>query len=302
MERANAMTEYIPAKTVVSRAKGEHWFGIDYNMNIYKGCCHGCIYCDSRSDCYGIEDFDRIRVKENALETIRRDLKSKRQTGVIGTGAMSDPYNPLEKDLCLTRGALKLVDEFGYGIAIATKSSLMTRDRDILRNIASHSPVLCKVTVTAADDSLASKVEPGVCVSSERFQMIENLADAGIFTGILMMPVLPFLEDTEENIGSIVRRAADSGAKFIYPAIGMTLRQNQREWYFSQLDRLFPDRGLPGIYLKEFGNSYECRSPRSKELWKFFAEKCKEYGIIYGMKEIINAYRSPYENEQISLF
>ena len=296
------MTEYIPAKTIVSGAKGEHWFGIDYNMNIYKGCCHGCIYCDSRSDCYGIEDFDKVRVKENALETIRADLKSKRRSGVIGTGAMSDPYNPLERELYLTRGALKLADEFGFGIAIATKSSLMTRDLDILKNIASHSPVLCKVTVTAADDTLASIVEPRVCVSSERFRMIKALSDAGIFTGILMMPVLPFLEDTEENIGQIVKRAAESGARFIYPAIGMTLRQNQKEHYFSELNRLFPDRGLPGKYLQEYGNSYECRSTRSKELFELFAGECRKCGLLYKMEDIIEAYREPYEMRQMSLF
>lgn len=296
------MTEYIPAKTIVSGAKGEHWFGIDYNMNIYKGCCHGCIYCDSRSDCYGIEDFDKVRVKENALETIRVDLKSERRSGVIGTGAMSDPYNPLERELYLTRGALKLADEFGFGIAIATKSSLMTRDLDILKNIASHSPVLCKVTITAANDTLASMVEPRVSVSSERFRMINALSDSGIFTGILMMPVLPFLEDTEENIGQIVKRAAESGARFIYPAIGMTLRQNQKEHYFSELNRLFPDRGLPGKYLQEYGNSYECRSMRSKELFEFFAGECRKCELLYKMEDIIEAYRGPYEVRQMSLF
>ena len=154
--------EYIGAKTIVTKTKDSRWFGIDYNMNIYKGCCHGCVYCDSRSDCYQIQDFDRVRAKEDAIRIIRDDLRRKVKTGVVGTGAMSDPYNPFEKELKLTRHALELVDAFGFGAAIATKSHLMMRDMDILESIKDHSPVLCKVTVTTADDDLAKKIEPRV--------------------------------------------------------------------------------------------------------------------------------------------
>lgn len=170
-------------------------------MNIYKGCCHGCIYCDSRSDCYQIEDFDRVRAKENALQIIRDDLRRKTKSGVVGTGAMSDPYNPFEKELLLTRHALELCDAFDFGMAIATKSILLERDKDILQSIAEHSPVLLKVTVTTADDSLAEKIEPHVARPSDRFRMIENLSRSGLYTGILLMPVLPFLEDSQENVG-----------------------------------------------------------------------------------------------------
>ena len=197
-------------------------------MNIYKGCCHGCIYCDSRSDCYGIEDFDRVRIKENSINLIEKDLKSKRKKGIVATGAMSDPYNPFEEKFLLTRKALELIDKYNYGAAIATKSDLIIRDIDVLKRIKEHSPVLCKITITTADDELSKKIEPNVCLSSERFKAIKKLSDEGIYTGILLMPILPFINDTEENIISIVRKAKENGAKFVYPAFGVTLRSNQR--------------------------------------------------------------------------
>ncbi len=208
--------EYIPAKTIITKTKAPaKWFGIDYNMNIYKGCCHGCIYCDSRSDCYGVDQFDQVRAKENALEIIRDDLRRKTRSGVVGTGAMSDPYNPFEQELRLSRHALELCDAFEFGAAIATKSSLLERDIDVLQSIAEHSPVLLKITVTTADDELAAKLEPHVSRPSDRFGMIEKLARSGLYTGILLMPVLPFIEDNRENIGEIIRKAADAGAKFV---------------------------------------------------------------------------------------
>ena len=163
--------EYIPAKTIVTKVKAPgNWFGIDYNMNIYKGCCHGCIYCDSRSDCYGVDDFDKVRVKEDALRIIRDDLRRKTRTGVVGTGAMSDPYNPFERELKLSRHALELCDAFEFGTAIATKSSLLERDIDILQSVAEHSPVLLKITVTCVSDELAARIEPHVSRPTERFR------------------------------------------------------------------------------------------------------------------------------------
>ena len=222
--------EFIKAKTIVSGySSNEQWFGNNYNMNIYKGCCHGCIYCDSRSECYGIEDFDRVRAKK-MLWIIARDLKSKRKTGVVGMGAMSDPYNPFEKEYELTRGALKLIHKYGFGVSIATKSDLIVRDIDLLKSIQTHSPVLAKITITTCDDALCKKIEPNVALSSKRFEAIKKLSDHGIFVGILLMPVLPFIEDNEENIMGIIHLAHKSGAKFIYPAFGVTLRQNQRDW------------------------------------------------------------------------
>lgn len=294
--------EQIPAKTIVNKTKSAEWFGVDYNMNIYKGCCHGCIYCDSRSDCYRIDRFDTVRVKENALEIIRDDLRRKVKTGVVGTGAMSDPYNPFEKEMLLTRHALELIDAFGFGISIATKSSLITRDIDILSDVREHSPVICKITITTADDALARKIEPGVCPSSERFQAIAKLREAGLYCGILLMPVLPFIEDSEENMLAIVRQAHEAGAQFIYALFGMTLRENQRIWYYEKLKEVFPGEDYVERYKSRYGNYYECRSPHSSRLWKRFKQECEKYGIRYDMKSIIRGYKNPYDYKQISLF
>lgn len=292
---------FIPAKAIISGyAENNMWFGCNYNMNIYKGCCHGCIYCDSRSDCYGVENFDEVRAKENALALIERELKSKRKKGVIGTGAMSDPYNPLEKEHQLTRGALELINKYGFGVAIATKSDLILRDMDILQEISKHSPVLVKITITTADDELCRKIEPYASLSSQRFEAIRALSEAGINTCVLLMPVLPFIEDTEENIRKIIELALKSGARFIYPAFGVTLRQNQREWFFAKLDALFPS--VKEKYIDQFGNAYECRSPKSKELWSLFQNECKKSGILYKMSDIISAYKEGYGDGQLSLF
>lgn len=293
--------EFITAKTIISGySESNSWFGNNYNMNIYKGCSHGCIYCDSRSECYRVDNFDRVRAKENALALIERELKSKRKKGVVGTGAMSDPYNPFEKEYKLTRSALELINRFGFGVSIATKSDLIIRDIDILKEIAKHSPVLIKITVTAATDDLCKKIEPHVAPSSQRFEAIRKLSSEGIFTGILMMPILPFIEDTEDNISSIIELAKKSGAKFIFPALGVTLRQNQRDWYYQKLDELFPK--VKEKYIKNYGNSYECGSLKAKELWSVFQYKCNEYGILYKMNDIIMEYKKPYQAAQISLF
>lgn len=293
--------KFIPAKTIISGYNDKNsWFGINYNMNIYKGCCHGCIYCDSRSECYRVENFDEVRAKENALALIERELKSKRRTGVVGTGAMSDPYNHFEKEYKLTRGALELVNKYGFGISIATKSDLITRDIEILKSIQTHSPVLLKITITAFDDELCKKVEPNVAISSQRFSAIKKLSENGLFAGILMMPILPFIEDNEENIINIIESAHESGAKFIYPAFGLTLRQNQRDWYFNQLDSKFP--GLKKKYIEQFGNSYECHSTNAKALIPIFQNYCKKYNILYKMNDIIKGYKQGYSDKQLSIF
>lgn len=293
--------EFITAKTVISGyAEHNDWFGKNYNMNIYKGCNHGCIYCDSRSECYRIDNFDTVRAKKDALALINKELKSKQKTGVIGTGAMSDPYNPFEKEYSLTRGALELINIHGFGVSIATKSNLITRDIDILRKIKSHSPVIIKITITTCDDSLCKRIEPNAQISSKRFSAIKELSDNGIFTGILLMPVLPFLEDNEENIRGMVNLAYENGAKFIYPAFGVTLRQNQREWFYKKLDEEFP--GIKQKYIQQFRNDYECRSPKAKVLWQLFQHECDRLGILYKMRDIIVAYKRGYEENQLSLF
>ncbi|MBC8535321.1 radical SAM protein [Clostridiales bacterium BX7] len=295
--------ELVAARSIVTRNKGgADWFGCDYNMNIYRGCCHGCIYCDSRSDCYGIEDFDRVRAKRDALRIIRDDLSRKLRPGVVATGAMSDPYNPFERELLLTRHALELIDAYGFGAAIATKSDLIVRDADVLREIARHSPVLCKFTITTADDALCAKIEPRVTNSTGRFKAVERLSAEGLFCGILLMPVLPFLEDSEENVLALVRRAAQCGARFIYPAFGMTLRQNQREWYYCKLEEQFPGQGLRERYERRYGGRYRCTSPRARELYAAFAGECDRLGIAYRMRDIVALSRLGYGEIQLSLF
>ncbi|GAA0084605.1 radical SAM protein [Clostridium sp. CTA-7] len=293
--------DYIPAKSIISGYReNNNWFGFNYNMNIYKGCSHGCIYCDSRSECYGIDNFDIVRIKENALDTIRKELKSKRKKGVVATGAMSDPYNPFENKFLLTRNALEIINGNGFGVAIATKSDLITRDIDILQSIKKHSPILCKITITTADDELCKRIEPNVVVTSKRFEAIRKLSNAGIYTGILLMPILPFINDTEENIINIVRMAKENGAKFIYPAFGVTLRANQRNYFFDRLDESFPN--IKEKYIKNFGNEYMCASLKAKKLYKIFVNECNKLGLLYKMSDIIYSYKKEYNNEQLSLF
>lgn len=291
--------ESIPAKTIIGRAKSpSDWFGAQYNMNLYRGCSHGCIYCDSRSECYGDKTFDRIKVKENALRILRDELRRKVKTGVIATGAMSDPYNPLEEELKLTRSALELVNAYGFGVAITTKAPLVVRDADVLCDIKEHSPVLIKLTITTAEDDLCKKVEPCVAPSSERFAAIEALAKKGICCGVLMMPILPFINDSEENIVAITERAAASGASFVFPALGMTLRAGNREYYYEKLGEAFP--GVREQYIKRYGEQYNCPSPKAKKLWETFAAQCKRLGLLYRMRDIISRYKMGYESEQLT--
>ena len=292
--------EYIPAKTIVTRNKTNSWFGYEYNMNIYRGCCHGCIYCDSRCSCYQIENFDKVRAKENALEIIRNDLRRKVKTGVICSGSMSDPYNPFEKELSLTRNSLELINAYGFGAGIITKSDLVTRDIDILEDIKSHSCAMVKITITTPHDSLTEKLERGAPLVSRRFAALKELSAAGIFTGVLFMPVLPYITDKEEDIKEVVERSAEAGAKFIYPNMGVTLRGNQKEWYYNKLDKYFPD--LREVYQKEYGEKMYCNSPHSRKLWKVFQEECDRYGIIYKMDQIIREARKPYTYSQLSFF
>lgn len=293
--------ETIPAKNIVIKTKNPAaWFGTDYNMNIYRGCSHGCIYCDSRSICYRNPNFDSIKVKEDALRIIRDDLRRKVKRGVIGTGAMSDPYNPQEQTLQLTRNALELINAFGFGVAIDTKSALVTRDLPVLQDIKEHSPVIVKMTVTTADEALCSKLEPRVSGSLERFTALKVLSDGGIYCGVLMMPILPFINDTEENIRSILKQAKEAGAKFVFPAFGMTLREGNQEYYYQKLDELFP--GMKEKYIKRYGNRYQCTSPKAKKLWELFQSECNRLGLLYNMQSITRQYKMKYAYQQMTLF
>ena len=294
--------ETVPAKHLLHRSKSTAWFGTDHTMNLYRGCCHGCLYCDSRSTCYQDPDFDIVKVKADALRLLRDDLARKARPALINMGAMSDPYNPFEKELLLTRHALELIGAYGCGVAAATKSDLIVRDIDLYREIAQAAPALCMLTVTTADDDLAAKVEPGAPPPSRRLAAVEDLAKVGVFTGVLLMPVLPFLEDTEENILAVVDRAADAGARFVYAAMGMTMREGQREHFLRELDRAFPGQGLGERYWKRYGTRYRCASLRARELWDLFSERCRERGLLYEMRHIISASARGYADRQLTFF
>ncbi|WIV12438.1 radical SAM protein [Proteiniborus sp. MB09-C3] len=293
--------EFIEAKKILSSwSNGDSWFGCNYGMNIYKGCCHGCIYCDSRSECYRVDNFDKVRAKKNVLLTLENDLKSKRKKGIVATGAMSDSYNPFEEKYELTRGALELINKYGFGASVLTKSDLVVRDIDILSKIKEHSPAMAKFTITTYDDELCKKIEPNVSVTSRRFKALKEISEAGIFTGILMCPILPFINDTDENIKLIVKAAAENGASFVSPYLGVTLRQNQRLYFYQQLDILFP--GLKQKYISTFGGQYECNSLYKNRLWIVFKTECDRYGLLYRMTDIIKELKRKYENKQMSLF
>lgn len=302
VEETALTPEEVPAKTILTRGPGGKWFGADYNMNLYRGCCHGCIYCDSRSTCYRIDQFDRVRVKKDALRIVRDELARKTRSGVVASGSMSDPYNPYERRLLLTRHALELIDAFGFGAAIATKGALVERDADLFQSIAGHSPVLIKVTVTTADDALAARIEPRAPSPSARFRAVEALSRAGVFCGILLTPVLPFLTDNDENILEVVRKSAAAGARFVYPGFGVTLRENQRDWYYDRLDEAFPNENFRERYARRYGGRYWCGSPRTKALWQVFSEACERFGLLYEMQDIIRAYKLGYQPAQLSLF
>ena len=294
--------EFVKAKTILTKVKdGSEWYGVDYNMNLYRGCSHGCIYCDSRSDCYHIENFDTVRGKENILHILENELSKKRVKGVVGIGAMSDTYNPMEIKYQQTRGALQLISKYGFGVSIDTKSDLILRDIDLLKEINSKNNVIIKFTITTPDDNLSKRIEPNVCVSSKRLEAIKILNDNGIFTGIMMNPVLPFITDKEEDIKKLVELARRNGAKFIHTYMGMTLRENQRAYYFEKLDEKFP--GVKEKYIKNYGDRYNCLVPNYKQLYKVFTDECDRYGILYKMNDIIRTYKKESTNDgQISLF
>lgn len=292
--------EFIKAKSILSKVKyGNEWYGVDYNMNLYRGCSHRCIYCDSRSHCYHIDHFDIVCGKENALSILEQELSKKREKGVVGIGSMSDTYNPKELQYELTRGALKLISKYGFGVSIDTKSDFILRDIDLLKEINSKNNVIIKFTITTSKDELSKKLEPNVCVSSKRFQAMKELSDNGIFVGVMMNPVLPFITDNEEDIKELVRLAYLNGAKFIHTYMGMTLRENQRDYYFHKLDQNF--QGLKEKYIQYYGNKYHCIVPNYKNIYQVFIDECNKYGLLYDMNDIIKAYKKEI-NEQMVLF
>lgn len=287
--------ETVPAKHILTRNKSPDWFGTDHTMNLYRGCSHGCVYCDSRSECYRDDTFDTVKVKEKALELLRDELRRKTRPAFIGMGSMSDPYNPQEGELELTRKALMLIHAYGCGVAVCTKSDLILRDADLYADIQKQAPVICKLTVTTVDDALARKLEPGAPSPSKRLKALEGLSGQGIFTGVVLMPVLPFLEDSVENVLAVVDAAAAAGARFVYPAFGMTLRDRQRAYYYQALDREFP--GMKERYVRQYGDRYWCVSPKAKVLWTAFSERCREKGLLCEMGQIVRAAKGQYDTQ-----
>ena len=290
------MIREIEAKSLLSHAKEQDpWFGIKYNMNLYRGCQHQCIYCDSRSECYGIENFSDILVKVNAVQLLARELASKRVKGTVGTGSMSDPYSPVEKIYNLMGRSLEVIATHRFPVHIITKSDLVTKDRDILREIGKTYAAV-SLTITTTDDALAAKLEPGAPPPSARLKALETLAAAGIYTGVTMMPILPFITDSEDNITQLMRNTAEAGAKYIIPWFAVTLRDRQRTYYYDQLDRLFP--GIKAQYQRKFFHKYECTTENPNRLRELFLEYC----ALYKISPRMDKYSPPKEAQQLSLF
>lgn len=287
---------YVTVKSILSARNG---------MNLYRGCQHGCIYCDARSRCYGMEHpFTDIAVKENGLELLEAALRSKRKPCMIGTGSMSDPYMPLEEELNFTRKSLELIEKYGFGATVLTKSDRILRDMDILKRINDRTKAVVQMTLTTMDETLSRILEPNVCTTQKRLAALKTFHQAGIPTVVWLCPILPFLNDTEENIRSIVDACAEAKVRgIIHFGMGLTLREGNREYFYAQLDRHFP--GLKQRYIHTYGNAYEISSPKSALLEQIFRENCDRYGICRNNDQIFS-YLSDFEEkqtaQQLSLF
>ena len=265
---------FTDAKGLLTGGKGY------YGMNIYRGCTHGCIYCDSRSRCYQFTHaFEDIEVKRNAPELLEQALRSKRQKAMIGTGAMSDPYMHCEEQLGLTRKCLEIICRHGFGAAVQTKSDRILRDIDLLEEINRKAKCVVQVTLTTWDRDLCRIIEPNVCDTQRRVEVLEAMRDRGIPTVVWMTPILPFINDTEENVSAILEACAKAGVKGILCfGMGLTLREGDREYYYAALERHFP--GLKEKYIRTYGNAYEIPSPNSEKLTGLFRTFCREHGIL----------------------
>lgn len=262
---------FVDAKGILSASNG---------MNIYRGCTHGCIYCDSRSKCYNFDhDFEDIEVKRNAPELLEEKLRSKRKKCMIGTGAMCDPYMHCEETLKLTRKCLEIIDHYEYGVAIQTKSDRILRDIDLIQSINKKSKAVVQMTLTTYDDELCKVIEPNVCVTRRRFEVLMKCKELGIPTVVWMSPILPFINDTKENIEGLLKYCVEAQVKGIIAfGMGVTLREGDREYFYDALQKHFP--GLRQKYINTYGNAYEVPSLNSHELMKIFYTRCKEHGII----------------------
>lgn len=274
-------------------------------MNLYRGCLHGCIYCDSRSECYCMDhDFEDVEVKANAIELLEDKLKRKRTKCILATGSMSDPYIPLENELKQVRKALELAYKYGFGFTLITKSNRVLRDLDLLTAINNKTKCVVQMTLTTCDEDLCKKIEPNVCTTKERVATLKKLHEAGIPTVVWLCPILPFINDTKENIKGILDYCIEAKVYgIICFGMGVTLRQGNREYFYQQLDRLFP--GMKEKYIKTYGMNYQLNSPNNNELMKLFHQTCQDNGIVHDNNQIF-AYLKKFENKheviQLSLF
>ncbi|MCL2317765.1 MAG: radical SAM protein [Methanomassiliicoccaceae archaeon] len=278
---------YADYKTIISPSNG---------MNLYRGCSHGCIYCDSRSKCYRMEhDFEDIEVKRNAPQILEDQLKRKRAPCMIGTGAMCDPYIHLEEELRMTRQCLEIIEKYGFGVSILTKSSRIMRDLDILKAINRKTKCVVQITLTTFDEELCKKLEPNVSTTYERVQVLKAMNEAGIPTIVWMCPILPFINDTEENLRGLLDHCVDASVHGILCfGFGVTLREGDREYFYQKLDEMFP--GMKEKYIETFGESYVCNSPNNAKLMKIFKEVCSKNGILYKTKDVMD-YMKEFETK-----
>ena len=287
---------YVKAKGLLSNNNG---------MNIYRGCEHGCIYCDSRSRCYNMNHaFEDIEVKINAPELLEQALKHKRKRCMIGTGSMSDPYMPLEKELKLTRKCLEIADKYNFGFTLITKSDLVLRDLDLLKKINEKTKCVVQMTITTFDDELCRILEPNVCVTSRRIEVLNILHENNIPTIVWMTPILPFINDNEENVMNILKACKKANVYGIMTfGIGLTLREGDREYYYEKLDSYFP--GLKNRYIRKYGNSYELKVPDEERLYKLLTSYCTANNIEYRPDRLFKylyTFKDKICGEEVSLF
>lgn len=286
---------FVNAKGILSSKNG---------MNLYRGCTHGCIYCDSRSACYQFSHaFEDIEVKQNAPQLLEKALRSKRKKCMIGTGAMCDPYMHCEEELGLTRKCLELIDAYGFGVTVQTKSDRILRDLDLLISINRKAKCVVQMTLTTYDEDLCRIVEPNVCTTHRRYEVLQIMKEHGIPTVVWLSPILPYINDTQKNIEGILEYCAKAGVYgIICFGMGLTLRQGDREYFYAALDKYFP--GLHEKYHRKFGYAYEIPSEKSEELMRYFYRFCNEHHIASDMDKIFSYLRKFPENkgyEQLSL-
>lgn len=262
---------FVQAKSLISSKNG---------MNLYRGCTHGCIYCDSRSNIYNMNhEFEDIEVKQNSLELLKKALKSKKEKCMIGTGSMTDPYIPLESKLEFVRNSLKLIYRYGFGFTCITKSDLILRDLDLLKKINEKAKTVVQVTLTTADEDLCRKIEPNVCTTKRRVEVLKKLNDADIPTVVWLTPFLPYINDTEENINELLDYCIETNVKgIICFNIGLTLRDGNRQYFYKKLDESFP--GLKNRYIEKYGSNYVLESENNRQLMDLFYKKTAENNIL----------------------